>query len=391
MNKYQFKLCTFVKHCFLGWAMTDIKLPNNATDSIKGVIYQFYIALDYCFALRKGEKIYVERFGDITVSSDSQIEIKNYNSPLTDTHENLWKTLKNWLDEDFDPSSYNHLVLLTTQYLGSKSTLFGWNNLDPNQKLEKLQAIQNSYQNRTKKDQITDELISTVLSTDNRSRLNNVLSKFTITTDHPNGEEFYENLKEIHGKGVLAENRGRYIDSLMGFIINPKMADQTGWEISYDEFTAQVRAYTDLYRAKTIIFPSHTKPNVDSTQYDTYLFVRKINAIELFDEIPYAITDYVRTQETIVRELKNHAVPESSYKAYEENLLEIHNQEYRKAKRQCADDVIGNSQSFYDTMMNKEVQQFHSFNNTPLYFRNGVIHSIADDDTRDLKWKLSDE
>lgn len=371
--------------------MTDIKLPNNATDSIKGVIYQFYIALDYCFTLRKGERIYVERFGDITISSNSQIEIKNYSSPLTDTHENLWKTLKNWLEEGFDPSLYKHLVLLTTQYLGSKSILFGWNKLDTNKKLEKLQAIQNSYQKRTKRNQTIDELISIVLSEKNRSQLNDILSKFTITTEFPNSEEFYENLKEIHGKGVLAENREKYIDSLMGFIISPKMADQSGWEISYDEFTTQVSAYTDLYRTKTIVFPSHTKPNIDSTQYSTHLFVRKINAIELFDEIPYAITDYVRTQETIVHELKNHAVPESSYKAYEENLLEIHNQEYRKAKRQCAGDVIGNSQSFYDMMMNKEIQQFHSFNNTPLYFRNGVIHSIADDDTRDLKWKLSDE
>lgn len=371
--------------------MTDIKLPNNATDSIKGAIYQFYIALAYCFALRKGERIYVERFGDITISANSQIEIKNYSSPLTDTHENLWKTLKNWLESDFNSTLYKHLVLLTTQHLGPKSILFDWNNLNTTEKLEKLGRIRESYQARAKKDTTINNLITTVLSDDNRSRLNDVLSKFTITTEYPNGEEFYEKLKETHGKGVLAENRGRYIDSLMGYIINPKMADQTGWEISYDEFTAQVGAYTDLYRAKTIIFPSHTKPNVDSTQYNTYLFVRKINAIELPDEIPYAITDYVRTQETILQELRNHAVPESSYKAYEENLLEIHNQEYRRAKRQCVGDVIGNSQSFYDSMMNKEVQQFHSFNNTPLYFRNGVIHSIADDDTRDLKWKLSDE
>lgn len=371
--------------------MTDIKLPNNATDSIKGVIYQFYIALDYCFALRKGERIFVERFGDITISSDSQIEIKNYSSPLTDTHENLWKTLKNWLDEDFDPSSYKHLVLLTTQYLGSKSILFGWNNLDANKKLETLQKIQESYQKRATKDKTIDELITSVLSEHNRSRLIDVLSKFTITTEYPNGEEFYERLKEVHGKGVLVENRGQYIDSLMGFILSPKMADLTGWEITYDEFTAQVSAYTDVYRTKTIVFPSHTKPNVDSTQYDTYLFVQKINAIELYDEIPYAITDYVRTQETILHELKNHTVPQSSYEAYEENLGEIHNQEYRRAKRQCAGNIIGSSQSFYDTMMNKEVQQFYSFNNTPLYFRNGVIHSIADDDTRDLKWNLSDE
>lgn len=371
--------------------MTNLKLPNNATDSIKGVMYQFYIALDYCFALRKGERIYVERFGDITISSDSQIEIKNYSSPLTDTHENLWKTLKNWLEANFDPLLYKHLVLLTTQYLGSKSILFGWNDLDANEKLETLQKIQEAYQKRAKKDRTIDELITIVLSEDNRSRLNDVLSKFTITTEHPNSEELYEKLKEIHGKGVLVENRGRYIDSLMGFIISPKIADQTGWEISYDEFTAQVSAYTDLYRSKTIIFPSHTKPSVDSTQYNTHLFVQKINAIELYNEIPYAITDYVRTQETILDELKNHAVPESSYKTYEENLLEIHNQEYRRAKRQCTDNIINSSQSFYDTMMNKEVQQFHSFNDTPLYFRNGVIHSIADDDTRDLKWNLSDE
>ena len=76
---------------------------------------------------------------------------------------------------------------------------------------------------------------------------------------------------------------------------------------------------------------------------------------------------------------------------YEENILEIHNQEYRKAKRQCSADVIRASQSFYDTMMNKEIQRFYHFNDTPLYFRNGIIHTIANDDTRNLKWDLSDE
>ncbi len=83
--------------------MSD-KLKNDATPSVLGIIYQFYVALEYCFQLTSGQKLYVEKYGDITISKSNQTEVKKNKEVLTDMHDNIWKTLSNWFQKDFYPS-----------------------------------------------------------------------------------------------------------------------------------------------------------------------------------------------------------------------------------------------------------------------------------------------
>ena len=52
--------------------MSDSKLPFNASASAQGIIHQFYIGLNKCFSLVSGERVYIERYGDISVSNRSQ-------------------------------------------------------------------------------------------------------------------------------------------------------------------------------------------------------------------------------------------------------------------------------------------------------------------------------
>ena len=87
------------------------KLKHDASSSIDGTIYQFYIAIDKCFELLDGEKVIIEKYGDVTVSDKYQIEVKHYQEDLTDLHENIWKTIDNWLQNAFDVSHYKNLIL----------------------------------------------------------------------------------------------------------------------------------------------------------------------------------------------------------------------------------------------------------------------------------------
>ena len=103
-----------------------VKHKNDASASIKGTIYQFYVALEKCFNLLKNENIYIEKYGDITSNSE-QIEVKHYQKCLTNLDKNFWNTLKNWLQDDFDISSYKNLILLTTQDMGNKCLFKDWN------------------------------------------------------------------------------------------------------------------------------------------------------------------------------------------------------------------------------------------------------------------------
>ncbi|WP_347274315.1 hypothetical protein [Candidatus Kuenenia sp.] len=53
------------------------KQKHEGSSSIVGTIYQFYIAIDKCFELLDGEKVIIEKYGDVTVSDKYQIEVKH--------------------------------------------------------------------------------------------------------------------------------------------------------------------------------------------------------------------------------------------------------------------------------------------------------------------------
>ena len=76
--------------------MAKNKLGFDASESVEGIIYQFYVALDRCFKLKESESLYVEREGDVSTATE-QLEVKRYNDALTDSHINFWNTLNNWL------------------------------------------------------------------------------------------------------------------------------------------------------------------------------------------------------------------------------------------------------------------------------------------------------
>ena len=87
-----------------------VKQSNNSTPTIKGLIYQFLVALGKCFELQAGETVYIETYGDISIlgcNDTVQIESKFYKENLTDYDHNIWNTLNNWLKESFPIDSFS--------------------------------------------------------------------------------------------------------------------------------------------------------------------------------------------------------------------------------------------------------------------------------------------
>lgn len=161
-----------------------VKLSNNSTPTIKGLIYQFLVALGKCFELQAGETVYIETYGDISIlgcNDTVQIESKFYKENLTDYDHNIWNTLNNWLKESFPIDSFSSLVLLTTQNVKSTSIWFGWNDKNI---AEKLQILQNAalkyYRKKSSKDAKTEKLIQSVLNEAKFERLKIALKKFVI-------------------------------------------------------------------------------------------------------------------------------------------------------------------------------------------------------------------
>lgn len=106
------------------------KVSFDSTSTIKGMIFQFLVALERCFEKQEGQSVYIERFGDVSVIDKEdaiQIESKYYKRDLSDLDENVWNSISNWTDSSFSLEKFSSLVLLTTQKVGKRSKWNGWN------------------------------------------------------------------------------------------------------------------------------------------------------------------------------------------------------------------------------------------------------------------------
>lgn len=370
------------------------KLKNDSTATFKPIIYQFYIALEKCFEMVDGESVYIEKYGDVTVSDSLQVEVKDYGDDLTDSHENIWKTLKNWLDTSFDISHYKNLILLTTQNFSKESSLKSWNSKNEEEKKQILIDINNKYQKRIKKSETTEKLFATVLDDATETKLTEILDKFLIYDSSPTDDVFYEKLKQRHCK-VLSINKDNFINSLLGYIISPPVTSK-GWKITYVDFSAKASALGEEFASTTKIFPkkfSNSKiGDAEKTAYSDYVFVEKIKDIEYHDVVNEAITDFVNTRKTITEELTQHKIGKSHYENYENEIHRSYSIKHRTASRNTDHTKLNSdSQNFYDDIIGSPVPDFRNFNDTPLFFRNGLLHEIAnsDDGEKNIVWKLN--
>jgi hypothetical protein len=385
--------------------MSSDKLLNNATPSTKGTIYQLCVAVEKCYEMVLGQKVLIECQGDVTIPDSQQVETKFYSDALTDNHPNIWKTLLNWMQDGFDPTTYSSLILYTTQQFGERSTISEWNGLILQQRIEALEGINRLAEERElerhKKAPGGQSKIPDVLSHQRfvldalrRSKLHQVLERFAIEACSPNLSELHTIIKQRNIKGILEGKKDDFLNALIGFITKADEARGKNWEITYEEFDEKVGDLNTLYCRETRVFP---KKYLDCSQpqnaqqlkdQHNYTFVRKIRDIEYHEVVPKAVSDYIAALRTLHEEFKNYEVPPQRTKNYAEELIELFTIRYRKACRGCID-IIKESKDFLDDTTAEEPRSFEGFDDRPpLSFRNGLLHSQLDDEDKNLKWRL---
>lgn len=123
----------------------DKKEKNDSRDSKRGDYYQALVAIKYAVSeseLVEFQKITFEHKGDVSFDNLCQIETKHHKNKITlsDTGEEFWKTLYNWL---IQKDSFKRLILHTTSIFPSKSKSFlkSWNKSTPKDRLSILDKI----------------------------------------------------------------------------------------------------------------------------------------------------------------------------------------------------------------------------------------------------------
>ena len=385
--------------------MSDDRLIHDATASTKGIIYQFCVAVQKCYEMVPGQKMLVETRGDVTIPYSQQVEIKQYSDDLTDSHPNIWKTLRNWMQNDFDPEPYAALILYTTQQFGEHATISKWNEETSQKRLEILEAIYNQAEERESKRQstVSDAKSKTppsvlllqryVLDPSHRTKLLQVIEKLDIEAHSPTLPELHTFIKQRYIWGILEGKMDDFLNALIAFITQPNAPKGQNWEITRESFKKKVDDLTVLYNKETREFPRKhfNRPKLpDTHQLDAHrdhAFVQKIKDIEHSIVIPEAVRDYMGAVKTISDEFKNYEVPPSRTENYANELVEIFEKRYRVASRKYID-IIADSQTFFDELTGAEPREFEGFNRPPMAFRNGLLHIQLDDDKRSLQWRL---
>lgn len=373
--------------------MSGSQTKNAALTTALAFHYQMLIGLDKCFSLEEGQSIWFEKDGDVSqISPDyltsTQTEVKDYAAPLTDHHENFWKTLKNWLAPEFDHTQYGFLVLHTTQAFGATTRLKTWNTQNAEQRLQILKDIflrrPENERNSDKPSDIT-KLQKSVMASD-ELLLKNTLAKVTLFTQADNAQ-YLE--KKILSKpvGIPQSNLSSYLHGLVGFVY--AQATQQSWNIKHHEFRAKCEELTAIFCKKEFTFPVFSgfeASEQDVELHQDKLFVQKISKIEHHEMMHDAVGNWLELQNSLLEQLDEYPLYKDKTINYQNQLVKKYKLAYSSAQLE-ATDTIKDSKLLYNKTIGE--QPLNMGNDIPpIEYKNGLIHDAMDDEERDLKWKV---
>ncbi|MFM2589502.1 hypothetical protein [Vibrio sp. TBV020] len=373
--------------------MSSGETKNAALTTALAFHYQVLIGLNKCFLLEDSQSVWFEKDGDVSLlSTDSltstQIEVKEYAAPLTDHHENLWKTLKNWLAADFDHTKYGALVLHTTQAFGSTTRLRDWNIQNKGQRLEVLKTI---FSERTA-EQLNAEKLPEVIKLQkavmgsDESVLESVLDKVTLFTEADNGAELE---KQVLSKpvGIPKNNLKSYLHGLIGFVY--AQATQQSWCIKHNDFSAKCEELTALLCKKEFTFPAfegYEASELEVKSLQNRSFVQKIAEIEHHEMIPDAIGNWLELQNSLLEQLDEYPLFRDKTVAYQNQLVKKYKLAHSSAQLEVTNE-IKSSKLLYNKTIGEQPLNMGS-DIPPIEYKNGLIHDAMDDEERDLRWKV---
>lgn len=373
--------------------MSGGQTKNAALTTALAFHYQVLIGLDKCFSLEENQSVWFEKDGDVSLMSpdtldSTQTEVKDYSAALTDHHENLWKTLKNWLASEFNHGQYGILVLHTTQAFGATTRLKDWNKQTAEQRLQVLKDIFFSRPEDERNAEKPSEIIklqNAVMACD-EPLLKTVLGKVALFTDADNAQKLE---KQILARpvGIPKNNLNSYLHGLVGFVY--AQATQQSWSISQQAFVAKCEELTALLCKKEFTFPGfsgYEASEIEVKLHQDRPFVQKIAEIEHHEMIPDAVGNWLELQNSLLEQLDEYPLYKDKTVTYQNQLVKKFKLAHSSAQLQAADVIISSKLLYNKTMEEQPLNMGNVI--PPIEYKNGLIHDAMDDDERNLKWKV---
>ncbi len=404
----------------------NAKLDVDATKLFEALKYQIHVAIEYCHTLEKNDVLWIEVFGDVSIAGRDQIEVKDYSDSLSDSHDNFWNTLNNWLNPLFQHQQYANLILLTTQAFGERASLKNWEESNSTERLTILEAIHASGERRFNKakqaeaatedddSKATDgktkrKLVTAsdslkhqreVMAPEVRVSLLEALPKIKIITEQPDLLELISTYKMRYLKGILPVRQDNFVDDLFGYMTSA-VKITGGWKFTVSEFDKKFAELNARYMHGTLKFPSVGSDELEkkavAVNVANRLFAMKLNEIGINKAaILQAVADLLHAEHYINELIKDPVTSKTDIEAYSNNQLRLHQSSRSGAMRKCSTLSHAAKQeascAFYDDRCAVDVEKFSTYDFTPVEFRNGIYHILADKEPssplKEFHWRL---
>jgi hypothetical protein len=375
------------------------KAVNNSTLTKLGDIYHYMIALKDCFELEDDDKLQIEVSGDISVISKAnrgyQKEVKHHlgSSMLSDRDIDFWKTLANWYVEYDRIKIFKQLILFTTAMIKPNSIWANWTSYNVNEKLKALLGI--GLITKPREEGFRKQYIRIFNNYDN-DILNDVLSKTMFCHTNPCISGIAGDFARYLGH-IPQENRDQYIGALLGQILAKVKDVPFKWEVTRQDFERILQKTAPAFiQPGQRPLPMEYADRKISVDFVNKLFGKKfveaIRSIEHDVMIQRAISDYWKSDMTILRYFQDDPLYLNDLDRYKADLFE--RLFYTKNTTNCEatgmdrELCINLSKRFYNTTMQWDANDFGSIIRNQGFFQRGIIHNIIDDG--EIDWRVGE-
>ncbi len=374
---------------------------NDATLNKAGDIYQYLIALEDCFELNDDDTLQIEINGDVSIINSTgglyQKEIKHHfgTQNLSDRDVDFWKTLANWYIDYERVKFFSQYILSTTAKISKDSSFYDWNSIDNEEKIKRLKNIGKI--SKKNEETFRNQYVRIFNDSYDEKRLLEILDKFIIDAAKTSivgiSNEFSKYIRSIP-----EENRDGYIGALLGRILNKVTKPPHKWEVTRKEFDEICQIEAMAYGMKGSIplpqdYIQSVVPEEDVEKLKQKRFVEAIREIKYTTEITEAISDYWKTDMTVVKYFHDNLMYLESLDPYmvelEKKMRRQKRISDRDAKGQPFDQQIDTAQSLYDNVMMWDANDFGSIIRNQGFFQRGIIHNIVDE--TDFRWRVGVE
>jgi hypothetical protein len=235
-----------------------------------------------------------------------------------------------------------------------------------------------------------------------RASLLEALPKIKIITEQPGLEELISKYKIRHLKGIMPHRQDDFVNDLFGFMTSA-IKITGGWKFTTAEFDNKFAELTARYLIGTVKFPrldsDELGKEASRVNVRERLFAQKLEEIGGDEElILQAAADLLHAEQYIDELIKDCATFEVDFEMYSNNQLKMHQHSRSAAMRKLNTTTPTRVQlqiescNFYDSRCAVNVDTFSAYDFTPIEFRNGLYHILADEDPpsslKQFHWRL---